>query len=556
MSSRNQKKAPPAASFEKYNKQHRRIPIASDDSNNEKNTNKSYKKKFDKEIDETNFMKRKAVPTIDLQIPKKKQPVTISENNTNNNSSKHLTEVIDINDTEKMATEEATEGTTDADKADVQEDHSGINKVQKNDTGIANNIIVNPYLKQNSPQMNNSTTIYSPPKVINVASNSEGDLTAVTPTSVLSPRDSVMEINLGIHPIRSNEVTMMEKKPVAIIRCAYIQTEDTQTVVFWFHEQEVDSYKCQVHLNYLINKKVNWVMNLIPFGSPVNDSGNPLYFCYNNERVMGRNGRLGMRLFHYVVKHPFQTLENMKATACAIKRRINDACKSSQLVIDDRKFFYFNKSCVWSSLTSLKECLFKLKRETSDCYNDEANYNPYFWQKHEKIIRKYFFSGKLNVDLSQKFNAPLVELDPSIERTSELLWQVEHRLNNVALSHEIDYEFLNSSNNDPVHTLNYKVRESEDLINCHKHDNLISNDLTTEKDNNKYSSKNIINLDDKSTNDPMITQNNEKNSTRNQASICNDPTKAPDAAKKDVTENDDISINNIDNLRNDVTNYE
>lgn len=549
MSSRNanmKNKAPPAASVVKYNKQQRRVPIASDDKNNETIPNdKSNKKKSEKESDDTNLMKRKAVPTIDSLIPKKKNS-TISENNVVNESSINTTnEVIDIDDTERTFMEEAIAVTIDAEKSDVQEANSGTSKLQKNVSVIAKNTIRNPYLKENSAEIDRPKTLYSPPKVVNVTRKNEGDLTAVTPISVMSPRDSIMEIDLGINPITCNEVTTMDRKPVAIIRCAYIQTEDTQTVIFWFHEQEVGSYKCQVHLNYLINKKAHWCTKRIPFGS--NDAGNPVYFSHNEKVVSGKNGRLGMRLYHYVGKHPFQTLENMKITAREIQRRVNEGCKYSQLVIDDRKFFYFNKPCYWSSLVSTKECLLKLKRETSDCFNDEINFNPYFWQKHEKIIRKYFYPGQLGVDLAHMFNAPLVELHPNIERTSELLWQVENRLNNVALSHEIDYEFLNSSNNDPMLAVNYKAFQSEDLKVTHNHASLPSND-------NNYTSNNVVSTNNNSTNDPTINNNCNQSNISNQASICNDPSKAEDATEKEAPETNESLITNTDNLTNDVTN--
>jgi hypothetical protein len=209
-----------------------------------------------------------------------------------------------------------------------------------------------------------------------------------------------------------------------------------------------------MHVVGLINNSDSFFMKTIPFGAGLNFHS--LFWHKNNKVVTGKNEQWGMRLFNYTSKHPFQNKPNMIATGHAISEYVNNGLKNARLIMDENRFFYFRESCVWSSLTSLNDCVRRLVLETNEKLNNKNHQNPYFWKHNELIIRKYFYPNKLNIELATIFNAPLEEIDESINRTDELLKSVEQRLAMIKVCTEEEDDGLDDNNNDPKMVLNYK----------------------------------------------------------------------------------------------------
>lgn len=294
---------------------------------------------------------------------------------------------------------------------------------------------------------------YSTPKIRNVAKGSGGKFMPVTPSTAQKKPILGSELGIGTNAIIANN-NYTDGKAIAMIRCAYIETVETQTVVFWFEERDVDSYKVQFQLNQLIDNEDPTFMTPIPFGVGINRY--MLFWHKNNKLVFGKNGeKHGMRLFHYTLMPPFQNKTQMVKTAHAIADEVNSHCKTAKSIVDDNRLFYFNSNCVWSSLTDRNSCIKRINKESNDKFNDANGVNPLFWLKHEKIIRKYFFKGTLTVELAQMFNAPIEEIAPHVKRTQELIDSVgKRRALESAIPNSNDNDF-GSIDNDPYITGSY-----------------------------------------------------------------------------------------------------
>jgi hypothetical protein len=93
--------------------------------------------------------------------------------------------------------------------------------------------------------------------------------------------------------------------------------------------------------------------------------------------------------------------------------------------------------------------------------------NPHFWDKHEKIIGKYFYPNKLNIDLAEKLNAPIEQLDPSIIKTVELINIFNNRrtcANTESYNSQIELPNDQNPNEQFNYYINPKARIPEEII--------------------------------------------------------------------------------------------
>jgi hypothetical protein len=234
----------------------------------------------------------------------------------------------------------------------------------------------------------------------------------------------------GINNIQNTNSSSSQKLPEALLRCAYIQNENSQTVVFWCEELTKWSFKCQNKIMADIRDGKSWVTREIPFGSQVAE---PLYFLYlhrNNIYMKGIHGNFGIRLFHYTLRTRFQDEVNMKNTARRIAKNVNEDCKAN-LIFDENRLFLYKKACVWSNLIGKKGAIDKLIRDTNEVLNDRYSSNPRFWDNNTELIKKFFFINKLQLDVAELLNAPLENIDPCIERTQDLVRLVSLRRNGI-----------------------------------------------------------------------------------------------------------------------------
>ena len=95
-----------------------------------------------------------------------------------------------------------------------------------------------------------------------------------------------------------------QRPPEALLRCAYIQNENSQTVVFWCEELTRWAFKCQNKIMLDIREGKNWVTREIPFGSQTENQYS-LYLYRNNVYMKGIHGTFGIRLFHYTLRNHF-----------------------------------------------------------------------------------------------------------------------------------------------------------------------------------------------------------------------------------------------------------
>jgi hypothetical protein len=237
---------------------------------------------------------------------------------------------------------------------------------------------------------------------------------------------------------------MIQKLPEALLRCAYIQNDNSQTVVFWCEELTRWAFRCQNKIVLDMREGKRWVSQEIPFASQANDPHIVLNLHRNNIFVKGVHGTYGLRLFHYTLRSRFQTQTNMKNTARRIAAYVNEDCKAT-LIYDESRLFLYTKPCVWSNLIGKKLTIDKLIRDTNEVLNGKMSSNPKFWDKHNELIKKFFFYNKLQPDIAELLNAPLSNIDPSIPRTPELLRSVESRRSAISLNNAPDrdtYEML------------------------------------------------------------------------------------------------------------------
>lgn len=312
--------------------------------------------------------------------------------------------------------------------------------VDRNETTIK---ILNPYLKKNK---DNSQ----------INSNEDIDINAISKGYKL----------LGINPIRK----IIEHKKHAILQCATIDSEDSQSVVFWCDEPTQSSYLAQLKIRDAITKGKNWVKFEVPF---INEDSR-WYLAKGNRAVYGFNGRFRIQLFYYINEiddiHPRQTKDQIYDTGCKIAQNVNIDCNVSITVTKDT-LFAFNKPCKWSSILTVEDTLLKLKNESNDIMSTQLVKNIYFWDKHQKIIRKYFFEGKLSVEIADILNAPIEELDNSILRTPELIQSVASRRNAILKMGTYNINYLENFR-DPENNIGYLMHNTNAASDVnHENDN-------------------------------------------------------------------------------------
>ena len=317
-----------------------------------------------------------------------------------------------------------------------------------------------------------SFSMSSVPEVVNLAK----DGNVVSPFSLSDQKSSVVHHDLGINIISSPTVAslginVLPKRSnyyqiaTARIRCAYINGDETQSVVFFFEELTLNSYFAQSYFLTQLQKN-KWLQKFLPWEIPgINSDVFKLFV--NNKFVQGKEQGHGYTLFIYTHGVPAQNRDQIKATAykfCAIVQKI---VKNKQnVIVDDDKFFLHNGACVWSNIINQTACVQRLSIEANDMImNDSLKVrNPKFWDKHEKIIRKYYNPRMLTVELAIKYNAPLDEIDPSIILTPELIEQTRQRRLLINTFQDTVQDEL-PSNIDPTTQVNYNISPNEININ-------------------------------------------------------------------------------------------
>jgi hypothetical protein len=284
-----------------------------------------------------------------------------------------------------------------------------------------------------------------------------------------------------------------QKLPEALLRCAFIQNSNSQTVVYWCEELTKWSFKCQNKIMSDIREGKNWVTREIPFASQVTEPPYSLYLHRNNVAIKGMHGSFGIRLFHYTLRTNFQTELNMKNTARRIVKYTNEDCKAN-LIFDENRLFLYKKPCVWSNLIGKKGALDKLVRDTNEVLNERFSSNPKLWDNHMELIKKFFFVNKLQLDVAELLNAPLENIDNCIERTAELIASVSKRRNFVPtvnasqLSPDIDID-----PEDEVSVENVTNKSTQDLATTTTSENE-TNEQQVNVENPEYNTEYSANI--------------------------------------------------------------
>jgi hypothetical protein len=340
--------------------------------------------------------------------------------------------------------------------------------------------VINPYnnkgkntvSSQNITKTNkqdDTVSMPSVPEVVNVTRNSN----IVSPFSIYKQKSPAVQHDLGINIISyptaaslginllPSNLSNYYGKPTARIRCAYVNGNGTQSVIFFFEEMTLNAYFAQTY--FLTNLKENQsLQNLLPWEIPGANS-EVIKLFINNKFVQGKEQGHGYTLFIYTHGAPFQNRELLRATAyklCAIAQKI---VKNKQnVIVDEETLFLHSSSCVWSSIINQVLCVSRLSTEANDILmNDPINVrNPRFWDRHKTIIRKYFNPNKLTVELAIKFNAPLDEIDPTIRLTAAFIEQVQQRRLLIDTWQDIVQDVL-PSNIDPTSYVNYNISPNE-----------------------------------------------------------------------------------------------
>lgn len=299
--------------------------------------------------------------------------------------------------------------------------------ITSNGNGVSSSIIVES-IKDNTVAATTTTedkavsTTSTVPNAVNL-----NDDMGINIADIVVPTVTSNDASSSVSSTNNNNT---QKLPEALLRCAYIQNSNSQSVVFWCEELTKWSFKCQNKIQSDIRDGKSWVTSTIPFISPGSDQPYSLYLHRNNVQVKGMHGSFGIRLFHYTLGNHFQTELHIKNTARNIVRYANEDCKA-KLIFDENRLFLYNKPCVWSNLIGIKGAIDKLKRDTNDVVNERYSSNPRFWDDHMEFIKKFFFINKLQVDVAAILNAPLENIDNAIERTPELVASVLLRRNGI-----------------------------------------------------------------------------------------------------------------------------
>jgi hypothetical protein len=171
----------------------------------------------------------------------------------------------------------------------------------------------------------------------------------------------------------------------AILRCAYINTTNEQTVIFLFEQRGGKAFWVQNLINKAINARKTWVVTTFPFAASESDSGGAAFWHIRNTKVTVGDTTYGIKLFHYTTGNIQNTIELTK-TAHALRNELMLAGSVIQIIIDDDNLFLYNQSCVWSNLISELNCYDRLHHELNIDY-----FSPSMWDNHRATLAKYFF---------------------------------------------------------------------------------------------------------------------------------------------------------------------
>ena len=408
------------------------------------------------------------------------------------NTNERKDDVIDSLDKKSVDcnVEETTNTNEECKQNEIDQGINNIGSIEQNTivlctTPAKHGTLGNPYImnKKNiaSPGKVNddSFSMASVPEVVNLAK--DGNI--VSPFSLSDQKQSVVHKNMGINVMSSPSnvmsspsaaslgINLLPKRPnyyhvsTARIRCAYINGDESQSVVFFFEELTHNSYYGQTL--FLSNlKKILWLQQFLPWEIPgINSDVYKLFV--NNKFVQGKVAGHGYTLFIYTHGVPVQDREIIKANAyrfCAVVQKIVKV--KQNIIVDDDNFFLHNGPCVWSSIINETACVQRLTIEANDmALNDSLKVrNPKFWDKHEKLIRKYYNPNMLTVDLALKFNAPLDEIDERIILTQALIEEIGRRRLLINTWQDVEQDVL-PSNVDPTSQVNYNITPNELNVN-------------------------------------------------------------------------------------------
>jgi hypothetical protein len=207
----------------------------------------------------------------------------------------------------------------------------------------------------------------------------------------------------------------------AILRCAYINTTNEQTVIFLFEQRGGKAFWVQNLINKAINARKPWVVTTFPFAASESASGSSFYWHIKNTKVTVGDTTYGIKLFHYTTENIQNTIELTK-TAHALRDELMVAGCVIQIIIDDDNLFLYNRSCVWSNVISELNCYDRIHHELNIDY-----FSPSMWDNHRETLGKYFFPRNLSKDQAFKLYAPIEEIRANIPRTQALVEDIEAR---------------------------------------------------------------------------------------------------------------------------------
>ena len=289
------------------------------------------------------------VKFIDSPIPRKVSSCDNSETSENNRSTLFNSLLKKIN--KKSDLEADDEQNSLSSKNDIStvttstsSNESNIIKLKKgneNSATISGKANINKSSKTESMQVTEMRDIKdSNVSCIGIHSNNNIDMNTTDSTILLD------DIGITVNDIPESSVAIgntsgsnagKQRPPEALLRCAYIQNENSQTVVFWCEELTRWAFKCQNKIMLDIREGKNWVTREIPFGSQTENQYS-LYLYRNNVYMKGIHGTFGIRLFHYTLRNHFQTETNIKNTARRIVKYVNHDCNATLLFDESRLF--------------------------------------------------------------------------------------------------------------------------------------------------------------------------------------------------------------------------
>jgi hypothetical protein len=348
-------------------------------------------------------------------------------------------------------------------KTQVAEKYNGITEVEpiinldRTQISLVNTKLVtpnyNPYYKPSSYNKNDLSNLKLP--------------AAYSPCNNTGKYD-FSKLGLNIKPFKFEDNKVKGEKAarisgqVAFLKCAIIENENDQHVIWWIMETHQRSYLSKFHWQRAIEEQELWTKSIV-----IDHPQKKLFWHHEGQKMFGFNDKYPIQLFPYTnIKPPGQSKEQIISTAECIAQCINNRTNNeTKLIVEPDKLFYYKNNVVWAEIIDVYNCNWKLKQETGDDYS-----NPNFWDDHKDIIRKYYLPGTLSLELVNRFNAPFEELHPSF-RTSEVLMQIHRRrhtnyrenyhnnnnlirsdISNVDITNDNEYinEFLD--NNDNINT--------------------------------------------------------------------------------------------------------